>query len=595
MKTRSVDSQHSHDGVRQLSGDADIWSKKADGSFAAVSPERKGCSAPTSGGPKRTAPHTPFCACFSKVATRTPNTTADSFLLPAPALLDHARQIDHYLSNRRQLVVISMVRRSAPDVPCSPKFVARPLVRFGAMILAALSLSAQPQENKAAGEAAGTQSVQQALAETKAALDRKDYAAAKEASLRATAIDPRNQAAWWYLGWTYDKRGENLKAEAADKTLVAINPRHPSAYNSLGIIYQRMRRVDDAIAFYSKQIEVAPRNRYAPGNLASLMALRGEWEEALRLGTVAAELNPNDSKRLIFLGRAQMMTDHVDDARRSFDRALALPHDHTAENSVAWALANAGFDLEKSWKLISSAVDGTAALTCQPDALSDDDKCTQSLRHLAFMLDTAGWVLYRQGKIDAAEPYLWSSYAINPRGETELHLVSMLARSGRLADAITYFTHARTRSYFPRLDTDETLRDLATAAGGDSKRDALLERASPTSQSAGLTQAEAIALVDGDGKVIDARVSAPAPDSLVSIAKSLTLPALSWPGYSMRSIRTIEFNLVGSNWSVAESYAGETQPPLPCITIRKPLPPPISVTKNSTDPSAPAATCPAGF
>ena len=160
---------------------------------------------------------------------------------------------------------------------------ARPLFRLGATtILAALSLSAQPQGNKA-GEAAGRQSVQQALDETRAALDRKDYDAAEKASLKATAIDPRNQLAWSYLGWTYEKRGESLKAEAAYKSLVAINPRHATAYNSLGIIYQRMRRIDDAIASYGKQIEVAPRNRYAPGNLASLMAMRGDWEELVQL------------------------------------------------------------------------------------------------------------------------------------------------------------------------------------------------------------------------------------------------------------------------------------------------------------------------
>ena len=295
------------------------------------------------------------------------------------------------------------------------------------------------------------------------------------------------------------------------------------------------------------------------------------------------------------------MRGHVDDARRSIDRGLALPHDHSAENSAAYVLSNAGFDLEKSWKLISGALEGTAPLACQPEALSDGDKCTQALRQLSFMLDTAGWVLYRQGKIDTAEPYLWSSYAINPRGETELHLVSMLARSGRLTDAITFFVHARTRSYFDRLDSEETLRDLAKAAGGDSERDGLLERAtsSQSSQSAGLTpgvtKAKAIALVDGDGKVIDAQVAAPSPDSLVDIAKSLTLPALSWPGHSMRSIRTIEFHLVGGEWSVAESYAGVTPPPLPCITVRKPLLPTIWVTKNSTDPATATGTCPAGF
>jgi hypothetical protein len=52
------------------------------------------------------------------------------------------------------------------------------------------------------------------------------------------------------------------------------------------------------------------------------------------------------------------------------------------------------------------------------------------------MLDTAGWVLYRQGKTESAEPYLRSAFAITPHPETRVHLATLLAKMSRLKEAV---------------------------------------------------------------------------------------------------------------------------------------------------------------
>jgi hypothetical protein len=163
---------------------------------------------------------------------------------------------------------------------------------------------------------------------------------------------------------------------------------------------------------------------------------------------MAAEIVPEDVNRWHFLGKAQIKTDRIDDARQSFDRALALPHKAMMDNNIAYDMADAGFDLDKSWHSISKALEATAPLVCEPKDLSDGDQCTAPLRQMAFMLDTAGWVLYRQGKTEDAEPYLRSSFAITPRSATELHTVIVLAKSGRLEEAVSLFAQARTRSDF---------------------------------------------------------------------------------------------------------------------------------------------------
>jgi len=450
------------------------------------------------------------------------------------------------------------------------------------------SLVAAPQQDNSAQSAAPTLS--QILNDSSLAIQRHDYEAARQAALQATALDPKNQVALFNLAYSQEMLGDYPDSEAAFKTLIAMNPKHTSAYNNLGVIYQRMGRPDDAIASYRKQIEVLPRGRYACGNLAAILASRGQWDEARQWAALAAELNPQDVRRWHLLGQSQIKTGQLEEARQSFDRLLALPHDAMMDNNISYDLANAGIDLAKSWQLISIAMDATVPQLCEPAALSDGDQCTAPLRQMSFLLDTAGWVLYRQGKTKDSEPYLRSSFAITPRSETELHLAVILAESGRLDEAVTLFAQARMRPDFGRLDSKETMRALAKAAGGDVQLDALLERA-PAPASPSIVDAKAVALVDGNGKVLDARTDVPSFPGMVEAAKSLTLPVLSWPGHSLRSIRTIDFQHLGDQWSPSQSYAGETPPPPPCGIAPRP---PVLLTQNTT-PTASAGGCPGAF
>jgi Tfp pilus assembly protein PilF len=463
------------------------------------------------------------------------------------------------------------------------------LAPIGILVLAIHSLAAAPQQDSGARNAPPA-TLNQALSDSAAAIQRHDYQAARESALQATAIDPKNPSAWFYLARSYNMLRDFPKAEEAYKTLIAFSPRHTEAYNNLGNIYLRTGRTEEAIASYRKQIEVAPRGRFACWNLSTILASQGRWDEARPLAAFGAELAPEDVNRWAFLGKAQIQTGRIDEARRSVDRALALPHQPMMDNNVAYDMADAGFDLDKSWQLISKALDATPPSVCQPEGLSDGDKCTTPLRQLAHMLDTAGWVLYRQGKIKDAEPYLRSAFAISPISETELHVVVVLAKSGRLEEAVDLFAQARSRPDFVRVDSQETMRELLNAAGGGAELDALLERA-PLPLSPLSIPAKAVALVDSHGKVIDVRAVAPAAPGLTEAAKAATLPVLSWPGYSLRSIRTIEFQRTGDRWSPSDSYAGEAPAPPPCGSAPQR---PTLMTQLST-PTTPSAGCPGAY
>jgi tetratricopeptide (TPR) repeat protein len=423
-----------------------------------------------------------------------------------------------------------------------------------------------------------------------AALQQKDYEAARQASLKALALDSHQQYALSYLGHACSMLGDFAEAEEAYRTLIALNPRHTYAYGNLGLVYGKQGRTDEAIANFRKQLEISPRNRYASSNLARAFAFERKWEQALPPATMATEVAPEEPKYWQFLGKVQIKMGRVDDARRSFDRALALPHEPSIENDIAYELADASVDLDRSWGLISAALRKSEGLLCEPAALSDGDKCTSQLRQLSSMLDTAGWVLYRQGKIQEAEPYLSSAFAITPRGEVELHRVVVLAELRRLEEAAKLYAEVRTHPNFDLADSHETIRELTNAAGGDAELDTLLDRVAPPTPD-GLAQAKVIAMVDGSGRVTGTGTVDPVLPGPAEAAKSLTLPALSWPGHSVPSIRTIEFLSVDGRWTPVQSYVGTTPPPPPCGIVPQQR---FLVTRNAGS-AGQSGGCPADF
>jgi hypothetical protein len=355
-------------------------------------------------------------------------------------------------------------------------------------------------------------------------------------------------------------------------------------------VVRRQGREEEAIANFRKQLEIAPRSRYASANLSRALAFQGKWDEALPFAVMVTEIAPGEPNEWGYLGRVQAKAGQMEQARQSFDRALALPHDAMLENNVAYELADAGVDLDRSWKLISGAIDKEGRLLCEPQALANGDQCTPQLRRIALMLDTAAWVLYRQGKWQEAEPYMRSSFAISPRGEHELHMIALLAKLGRLDEAVKIFAEVRTHPNFDRADSRETVRELTNAAGGETALEALLDRAASARPDA-MPRTKVTAMVDGKGKVTNIQTPDPNLPGIAAAAKSLTLPALSWPGYSLRSIRTIEFLQADGQWSPAESYVGITPPPPPCGIVQKL---PILITERTT-PDSPSRGCPGDF
>jgi len=385
------------------------------------------------------------------------------------------------------------------------------------------------------------------------ALGRGNYEAARASFQEATQLDARHRSAWNNLGRAYAGLRQYEKAEEAFRRQIEINPKDAYAYNNLGLAYRAQGRLDEAVAEFRKQIEIGPRDRFAHLNLAMTLAAQRKWEESRQEAEIATEIDPSSTAPWICLGTAQARTGKLDAARHSFDRALQLNYDPPTLNNVAYQLTEAGMDLEKAWLLASSALNAQSAAICNPEKLGDPS-CGAQLRRMSASLDTAGWVLLKQNKKRDAEPYLVSAYAISPGPEIAQHLAWFHLRSERLEKALEFFALLPQPE---RLHADELRRELEKSQGGPQQLESRLRGLARRplgsvafTETAGEFEGVTVpltvtiqALVDETGKVADARADTKdsRADAALRGAKHLTLLPLCWPGYALRSVRTIEF------------------------------------------------------
>jgi tetratricopeptide (TPR) repeat protein len=204
---------------------------------------------------------------------------------------------------------------------------------------------------------------------------------------------PSNPQLHNLLGTLYLSAGEVTHAEQSFAAALRINPKIPTSYLLLGDVYAKTSRYDLATKKYEEALRVDPTNGLAYQQLGIVQGLQNHLDAAIGSFAKAVELNPSLAPALNNLARyyAEVRED-LAAAETYAARALALaPHD-------------------------------------------------------PLVLDTQGWILYRQGQYDAAVRYLWeSAHSLKGRPVILYHLGMAHLRAGRkdlarteLAEALSH-------------------------------------------------------------------------------------------------------------------------------------------------------------
>lgn len=134
-------------------------------------------------------------------------------------------------------------------------------------------------------------------------------------------------------------------------------------------------------------------------------------QEALALLEKALAASPKDPELIYDTAMAAERLDQLERMETLLRQLIAAKPDHAhAYNALGYSLADRNLRLAEARTLIEKA-----------HALAPDD---------AFILDSMGWVYYRQGDLAKAREYLERAYKLRPEAEVAIHLAEVLWAQG---------------------------------------------------------------------------------------------------------------------------------------------------------------------
>jgi tetratricopeptide (TPR) repeat protein len=222
------------------------------------------------------------------------------------------------------------------------------------------------------------------------------------------------------------------------------------AFFYLGLIAERIGDVPRAMRFYG-QVQSGDNAVAALLRASNLLQSHGEAPAAQELLDHLIEDDPARAPE-VFAARAKIYSD-AGDARQAIlvlNRGL---EEYPDSVDIRYAVASTYEDqgrlklaLRELRGVLKSRPDDPAALNAYGYTLADHHEDLRRARTLierayaeaprnAAILDSLGWVLYRQGHLDEALPYLKTAYTDDRGADIAAHLGEVLWQSGRRDEA----------------------------------------------------------------------------------------------------------------------------------------------------------------
>ncbi|MCX7148992.1 MAG: tetratricopeptide repeat protein [Rhodocyclales bacterium] len=235
-------------------------------------------------------------------------------------------------------------------------------------------------------------------------------------------LDP----ARFYLGQIADQAGRADEALRWYDQVAAGEHVMPAKVRASQVLL-RQGKLDEA----RERLAAARAN--APGDIrlvvaeAQLLRDAGRHADAFAFLAKVLEVQPDQPDLLYETALAAEKLGYVDVLERHLRRLMALkPDSAQAYNALGFSLADRNLRLEEAAQLIDKAL-----------SLAPDDP---------FILDSKGWLLFRQGKQAAALEILQKAFAQKPDPEIAAHIGEVLWVLGRATEALSVWREA-TKAY----------------------------------------------------------------------------------------------------------------------------------------------------
>jgi tetratricopeptide (TPR) repeat protein/transglutaminase-like putative cysteine protease len=266
-----------------------------------------------------------------------------------------------------------------------------------------------------------------------------DWSGAKATLDQAKAKDPELLGLWALYAMAATFQRNYTEAIADLKKELANHPDMPDVIFALSGAEAKSGDTAEAQHTLQSYLDKHPGNLKLSLSLAQLENNAQDYEGARKTLEAAAHENPEDRNVRVRLSNALLSLNRKDEAAAVAKSALDGTDDVEILNDAGYVLAETGLDLpyaeEVSRKSITVLEAKTAAIT---PAEVNSNAFAQS-RLLIAAWDTLGWILFREGKLEEAEPLIvagWRNALVPESGD---HLGQVYEAMGKKEQALSAY------------------------------------------------------------------------------------------------------------------------------------------------------------
>jgi tetratricopeptide (TPR) repeat protein len=255
-------------------------------------------------------------------------------------------------------------------------------------------------------------------------LSQKRYADAVTVFSGMLPADPDNDNFNFFLGLAYES-SDNPKQ--AIEHYLKVSPAHPQYKKTLltiAFLYQEIGETDQAIIFLEHHHRQTPEDIDILTYLAAFYEEDSQLEKAIALLSKGLEKSPENTTVLFRLGTVQDKAGLKDASIATMKEVIRLdPEDASALNYLGYTYADLGIHLDQAEILIRKALD-----------IKPDD---------GYIMDSMGWVYYRQGRYDKAVDYLERAAELTDHEAIiATHLADAYVKTGQIRKALQAYHKA---------------------------------------------------------------------------------------------------------------------------------------------------------
>ena len=255
-------------------------------------------------------------------------------------------------------------------------------------------------------------------------LEKDQYEQAIDAFLLLLKGNPHDHRARYLLASTYEEKKVHNQAIEEFKIIPVDSELYGNAQIQIGMILKKGGKIDEAIAVMKRAINS---NRQISGLYAYLATLHEEnkkllpAEETLKEGLLVL---PQSVELHYSLGVLYEKTNRFQESIHEMESVLKIDPDNAeALNFIGYTFADRGIRLAEAEKMIKKA------LTLKPGN--------------GYMIDSLGWVYFRQSRLDLAIKYLKEALNAVPNDATIAeHLGDAYTKAGKVSEAIEMYRQA---------------------------------------------------------------------------------------------------------------------------------------------------------